>query len=190
MNVQQIIANRRTIDPDDFNGEIIADKDFREIMEAANWAPTHGLTEPWHFVIFKADACKTFGEIHARLFKENTSAEHFLQKKYDKILHRADNCSHVVVCANKRGTAKNIPNIEEICATSAAIQNILLAATEKNIATFWSTGGMCHTNIFKTYFGYEEEDSVLGILYLGYTNKPKPEAKRNTTIDTKIRYYQ
>jgi len=190
MNTQQTIAQRRTIDPDDFNGNIINDNDFKDIMDAANWAPTHGLTEPWSFIIFKADDCKKFGQIHAELFKQNTNPEHFLQKKYDKILHRADKCSHVIICTNKRGTAKNIPDIEEICATSAAIQNILLAATEKNIATFWSTGGMCHTNEFKHFFGYNDEDTVLGILYIGYTEKPLPAAKRNSAIEDKIRYYK
>jgi nitroreductase len=190
MNIEQIIANRRTIDPDNFNGNIIPDDDMQTILEAANWAPTHGHTEPWNFIIFKGEDCKKFGQIHATLFKNNTEPKHFLQKKYDKILHRADNCSHVIICTNKRGTANNIPDLEEICASSAAIQNMLLVATAKNIASFWSTGGFCHHPTFKAHFGYQEEDTVLGILYLGYSNLPLPAGKRNSNIETKIKYYK
>ncbi|MEZ5022407.1 MAG: nitroreductase family protein [Chitinophagales bacterium] len=35
------------------NGKTISDKDFMEVLELANWAPTHGFTEPWRFVLKK-----------------------------------------------------------------------------------------------------------------------------------------
>jgi nitroreductase len=187
--VSNIIKERRTIDPDVFNGKIVADDIIQKMMEAANWAPNHGQTEPWDFIVFKGENCKKFGEIHAELFKQNTAPEHFLQKKYDKLLHRADNCSHVIICTNKRGNSKNIPALEEICATSAAIQNMLLAATEHHVATFWSTGGMMHEDCFKRYFNYSAEDTVLGVIYVGYTNQPIPEGRRNTDGRAKVRFY-
>lgn len=183
------IKQRRTIDPEDFNGNYIDDAIIHQLFEAANWAPTHGYTEPWHFIVFKHEQCRQFGQIHAGLFKEHTPPELFLEKKYDKILHRADNCSHVIICTNKRGNSKNIPDIEEICATSAAIQNLLLAATAVNIATFWSTGGMCHHAAFKTFFNYKEEDTVLGVIYVGLTNEKNLIGKRTTTAMEKVVYY-
>lgn len=29
---------------------------LEQMLEAANWAPTHGRTEPWRFVVLGADA--------------------------------------------------------------------------------------------------------------------------------------
>lgn len=190
-SVFDIIKHRRSIDPDDFNGEMVADNIINQMLEAANWAPTHGLTEPWHFIVFKGnDACLKFGEIHANLYKDNTEKQLFLEKKYNKLLHRAAKCSHVIVCTNKKGNSKNIPVLEEICATSAAIQNLMLVATDNNVATFWSTGGMMHHNCFKSYFGYSDDDTVLGVIYIGKTDKPIPEGKRQTDITTKVSYFQ
>ena len=189
VSISDIIQQRRTIDPDTFNGKIIPDTVINNMLEATNWAPNHGHTEPWDFIVFKGEDCKEFGKIHAELYKNNTPKEHFLEKKYDKLLHRADLCSHVIICTNKRSNSKNIPDLEEICATSAAIQNLLLAAEANGVATFWSTGGMTHHNAFKVYFNYTEQDTVLGVIYTGYTEQPIPEGKRNTDYTAKVYYY-
>ena len=33
------------------NGEKVSDAEVQQILEAANWAPTHGKTEPWRFAV-------------------------------------------------------------------------------------------------------------------------------------------
>jgi len=42
-----IIKSRRTITPKDFNGNEVTQDEMRDVLEAANWAPTHKKTEPW-----------------------------------------------------------------------------------------------------------------------------------------------
>ncbi len=42
-----IIKARRTITPKDFNGNEVTQEELKDILEAANWAPTHKKTEPW-----------------------------------------------------------------------------------------------------------------------------------------------
>jgi nitroreductase len=186
MNILDTIKKRRTIDPDVFTGEIVPEQDIKKMLEAANWAPTHGFTEPWRFVVYNRNEVQDFGDFHAELFKNLTAPEHFLEKKYDKIKYRAKNCSNVIVCINKRGDKSNIPEIEELAATSAAIQNMLLVATANNIATFWSTGGMCYHDEFKKYFGFGDNDKVLGIIYVGKYDGEYPEGKRNSDWQDKV----
>ena len=189
-SILQIIENRRTIDPDLFSGEVVASSIIEQMLIATNWAPTHGLTEPWRFIIFTPEKVKTFGKMHADLYQRLTPEHQFLQKKYDKLLHRADKCSHVIVAYNKRGDKSNIPELEEIAATSSAIQNMLLVAEDNSVATFWSTGGLTHHNAFKAYFNYKEEDTILGVIYMGYTDLENPEGKRNSNFSNKVKYYQ
>lgn len=186
MNISEIIQNRRTIDPDLYTGEIVPDEIINSMLEAANWAPTHGFTEPWRFVVYSHDKVQEFGDFHAELFKKLTPVEQFLQKKYEKIKYRAKNCSNVIICVNKRGDKSNIPELEEIAATSAAIQNMLLVATANNVATFWSTGGMCYHPQLKEYFGFGEQDQILGFIYVGKYQGEIPEGKRNTDWREKV----
>ena len=73
-----------------------------------------------------------------------------------------------------------IPQIEEISATAAAIENILIGAAAANIASFWSTGGMTHKPAMKEFLGLKDEDIVMGIIYLGYTDNVHNRQKNNS----------
>lgn len=189
-SVLDIIKERRSIDPDKFNGKIIPENIIEQMMEAAHWAPTHKFTEPWDFILFKGEGCKQFGKIHAELYKKHEPEEYFLEKKYEKLLHRADLCSHVIICTMKRNLQHKLPEIEEICAASAAIENMLLVATANDVATFWSTGGLTHHDSLKKYFNYSAEDKILGVIYIGYAEDKCPEGKRLSLIAEKYRYYK
>ena len=90
----------------------------------------------------------------------------------------------------KRGTNPKIPEIEEIAATSAAIQNLLLGASANGLAGFWSTGGMTHHPAMKAHLGLQDEDRILGILYLGYTDAPPKEGKRFVPLTEKILWHR
>jgi nitroreductase len=181
MNIFPIIAdvihNRRSIKPVKMNGKKISDADVKEILELANWAPTHGRTEPWRFIVYSGQEVIAFCHEHAELYKRKTPAERFVQASYEKQCHNGDLASHIVVAVMRRGINEKIPALEEIAATAAAIQNILLGATGKGITSFWSTGGMTHQPAMKEYLQLREEDEVMGIIYLGYSDV-KTEGKR------------
>lgn len=38
----------------DMNGLRVSDGEVEQILEAANWAPTHGKTEPWRFAVLSS----------------------------------------------------------------------------------------------------------------------------------------
>jgi nitroreductase len=189
MIIEDLIAQRRITDPDDFNGEIIDDNHFLAMLEAANWAPTHGYTEPWRFLVFTPEKVKTFGALHAQVYKENTSSEQFLQKKYDKLFHRADKASHVVVVVMEYGSKSNILEIEEICAVACSVQNMLLVAANYNIASFWGTGGMCFHPMMAKNLMLTENQKILGFLIFGKTDNVLKSGTRNSPITSKTTYF-
>jgi nitroreductase len=88
----------------------------------------------------------------------------------------------------KRVPTHKIPEMEEIAATAAAIQNVLLSATSKGIATFWSTSGLALHPALREELGLGEEDKILGILYLGYTDEPFKEGTRMIPLSEKIEW--
>ena len=40
---------------------------LEQMLEAANWAPTHGRTEPWRFVVLSPDALQEMFSITDRV---------------------------------------------------------------------------------------------------------------------------
>lgn len=47
----QLIKSRRSIYPKHMTGDRVSTPHINAMLEAANWAPTHGHTEPWRFVV-------------------------------------------------------------------------------------------------------------------------------------------
>jgi nitroreductase len=183
--LSDIIKSRRSIKPAKMNGKKIPDEQVKEILRLANWAPTHGRTEPWRFIVYSGEKVKEFCHQHATLYKANTAAEKFDQANYEKQLHNGDLASHIVIAIMQRGSIPKIPALEEVAATAIAVQNILLGATAAGITSFLSTSGMTHHTAMKDFLELKQDDIVLGILYLGYSEE-KMEGKRQTGIEEKV----
>ena len=184
--VQQIIRNRRSTKPALFNGQSIPQEQVQQLLELADWAPTHAHTEPWRFVVYAGKAAQQFCADHADLYKSHTPADKFVTAAYEKQLHNGDKASHIIAVLMKRGDNPRIPVIEEVSAVSAAVQNILLGAETLGISVLWSTGGLTHHPALKEYFGLSEQDLVIGLLYMGYADNPVKEGKRIVPLQEKI----
>lgn len=184
--IQNIISGRRSCKPALMNGRKIDDSLIYKLLELADWAPTHAHTEPWRFVVFANEATQQFCKDHAELYKENTPAVKFETSKYEKLLHNGDNASHIIAVYMKRGTNPKITALEEICAVAAAVQNILLGASALNIAALWSTGGLTYHTAMKTYFNLNNEDHMIGLIYLGYADKAPKQGGRIIPLKEKI----
>jgi len=183
-----IIKSRRSTKPVQMNGNIIPDEQVEQLLELADWAPTHGNTEPWRFIVYTGEQAKTFCLQHAGLYMKVTPPEIFLQSNYNKILHNGDKVSHIIVAAMQRGKLSKIPVLEEEAATAAAIQNILLGATALGIASFWSTGGLTYHPAMKEFLQLRDENMVMGILFLGYADITQM-GKRNIPLTEKVKWF-
>lgn len=184
--VSEVIKSRRTIKPAKMNDRVIPDEVIMQLLELADWAPTHKHTEPWRFFVYGGEKAKQFASNHAELYK-STTGEKFQQEKYDKILANGNNVSHIIVCVMKRDAEERVPETEEICATAAAIENMLIAAAAAEIVCYWGSGGMTHKPEFKKFLGLSEKDITLGILHLGYSDFSF-EGKRVIPLSEKVKW--
>ncbi|MDB5116179.1 MAG: nitroreductase [Mucilaginibacter sp.] len=183
--ISTIIKNRRTIKPFMMNGKKIADEQITSLLELADWAPNHGLTEPWRFVVY-ADP-KVFCGEHAEMYKKNTDADSFNQSVYNNMAQQGDKASHVIIAVMRRGNLPKIPAFEELAATACAIENILLGATALNMASYWGTGGMILKPAMREFLNLQDEDEVMGVLYFGYANE-HPEGIRRVPLTEKVKW--
>jgi len=181
--IDQIIKSRRSVKPFMMNGGKIADAQVQSLLELAVWAPTHGLTEPWHFVVYSTPS--DFCHQHAELYKQYTPATEFIQGILDNLYGQGDKASHVIIAVMQRGNLPKIPAWEEVAAASAAIQNILLGATALNIASFWSTSGMILKPAMHSWLNLNDEDQIMGAIYLGYADE-YPKGVRKGALSEKV----
>lgn len=188
--IKTVIENRRSCKPAIMNGKKIKDSLVNDLLQLADWAPTHAHTEPWRFVVFAGNGVQQFCKDHAELYKASVPAEKFEQAKYEKIIYNGKAVSHMIAVYMKRGNNPKITVMEEICAVAAAVQNLLLGAAALNIAALWSTGGLTFHPAMKSYFSLADEDHMIGLIYLGYADDAPKEGKRIVSAEEKIEWRQ
>jgi nitroreductase len=181
-----IIQRRRSIFPISYTKAEIPFAVIRQILESANYAPTHKLTQPWRFIVFRNEGKAKLGEELARLYKMTTPAHQFLQKKHDSILEKAEQAS-CIITLNLKLHADKVPEWEELASLACAVQNMALTAEALNVGAYWSSPGMLAD--LKDYLNLDEQEKCCGLFYMGYHNEPPRKAMRES-IEEKIKWVE
>lgn len=183
-SIEQLIAKRRTIKPDKYTGNTVDDSLIERLLEAANWAPTHGYTEPWRFVVYTGEGKERLISMLHQLDIEDHGENEI---RYSKLRERVEQSSHVIGIGMKRGENPKIPVIEEAQAVAAAVQNMWLVASELGLGAYWSTGALGYDERVTKALGLNgPEDSAMGFLYIGEFNGEWPAGRRISTIESKV----
>ena len=175
-----IIKRRRSVFPASYIQKPISDELILQILETANYAPTHKLTEPWRFVVMKDEAKQRLGAELGRLYKEGVPAEKFMQKKYDSFGEKTDQAA-CILAINIQFHPDKLPAWEEIAATACAVQNIALTAEALNIGAYWSSPPMIDG--LGEFLGLAENEKCYGLFYMGYHNDEPRDANRSAIAD-------
>ena len=125
-----LIRHRRSIKPVDMDSLRMVERALlTQVLEDATWAPTHGLTEPWKFVVHQGAARQRLAETMQRIYRETTPTNEFREDKMKKMGENPLLASVVIACVMERRGGAKIPEIEEIEAVACALQNLMLSAT-------------------------------------------------------------
>ena len=138
--INELIRERRTIYPESYSDRKVHKEQIEVILNNAQWAPTHGNTQPWRFKVFMEEAARQelsegLGKLYLDLIPEDLQDN----LKLAKLMRRPLISSVVIAVCMKRQEEEIIPEIEEIEAVACAIQNMHLTCTAYGIGGFWST---------------------------------------------------
>lgn len=185
--VTKIIRGRRSLFVSQFKeNDPVDDGIIEEMLENANWAPTHKLTQPWRFIVYKGEGLKKFADYQANLYKMRAekNGTPFIEATFNKFMENPLKASHVIAILMKRTEGSGIPVMEEIASVSMAVQNMYLTASAHGLAAYWGTGGPTFWPEAREDFGLEGEDMLMGFFYVA---KPAienwPAGKRDSIAD-------
>ena len=180
-----ILQNRRSIYPYQFEkGKKIPDEIIRQVLENANRAPTHKLTQPWRFTVFTDKGLERFAKMQTEIYSQ-FAGENFKEKKLKNLSEYPLMSSHVIAIGMKRSTDVSIPETEEIIATSCAIENIYLSLTAYGLGGYLSTGGITYIKESKSFFNLEETDKLIGFFFVGFPQDSLIPLSKRASIDEK-----
>jgi len=167
VNLEQLAAARRTHKA--FGTEPLSRETLLDLLAVARFAPTHHLNEPWRFRVLgpaTLDALKrAAGEKEAR--------------KLDR--------APTLVLATVALTGDLAMDEEDVCATAAAIMLVLLAATERDIATYWRTPQVLRTKVGREAVGIPAGERFLGLLHFGSAER-EPAPREREPVESYVEF--
>jgi nitroreductase len=147
---------------------------IEQIIEAAGHAPNHHHTHPWRFIVLAGTAREELGEVMAESLRVRlqqsgqTATEADLAKERAKPLR----APVVIVVAAVPDTGPKAIEIEEVVATAAAVENMLLAAQSLGLGAMWRTGRPAYDPVVKRFLELPEQAHIVSFLYVGYPDLP------------------
>jgi nitroreductase len=180
--VNTLIRSRRAVFPQMYNKEEITDAEIKDILENANWAPTHKKTEPWRYIVFRGEALVSLGEWLAAKYRETaTKAWDCSDARYEKFLNRPLQCGCVLGICMLRDPAKRLPKWEELAALACSVENMWLTCTAYGIGAYWSTPGFVVDA--KDFPHLKDGWKCKGLFYMGRWDEQELPAKRGAIGD-------
>lgn len=175
MSIIEFIKRRRSIGK--MTAQVPTREQIERVLEAAIHAPNHHKAEPWRFFVLAGSARAEMGAIMAESLAQRMSdtTSEKAQASLAKERHKPLRSPVLIVVASEHPTQANVVDIENVEATSAAVQNMLLAAEELGLAAMWRTGDAAYNPKIKQWLGLASDDHIVAILYLGYAAITLPE---------------
>ena len=189
----QGIENRRSIrkyKADKINKELIED-----MIYSATLAPSAKNRQPWKFIVYQGKEKEKLVDV-MRQGINSEKITHALMKEWAFAIPDAENtvrimeeapCLIAVLNTNQKTPFEGIENekrIVEICdslSIGAAIENMILTATEHGLGTLW---------IANTCFAYKElvdfiktDNQLTGIVAIGFANEAPAKRPRKPFTD-------
>jgi nitroreductase len=167
VTVADVAAARRTHKA--FGPEPVPRETLLELLALARLAPNHHLTQPWRF--------RVLGPASLARLKDAAGASE--SAKLDR--------APTLVLASAALTGDLVQDEEDVCASAAAIMLVLLAATERGLATYWRTPAVVRTRRGREALGVPDGERVLGLLHFGSPER-EPAPREREPVDAYVEF--
>ena len=167
MTLAELAATRRT--HKEFGSAPVERDTLLELLAVARFAPTHHMTEPWRFRVLGP---QTLAGLKA-------CAGDSEAKKLDR--------APTLVLVSAALSGDLVQDEEDVCATAAAIMLVLLAATERGIASYWRTPAALRTARGREAAGIPSGERFLGLLHFGAPAR-EPNARERHDVSEYVTF--
>ena len=187
MDVFEAIEKRRSIKPEHMKPDAVDRALIERLLRAANWAPSHGHTEPWRFFVFtgraRMELCEAVASTYCDRGQDRLPDDDPRRLKLVKKMSCAPVILAIVVQPDPN--PKIVPH-EEIAATAMAVHNMHVAARALGLGAFWTSGAKVFHPKLAAFLGIAPPAQCIGLFYVGWPAIPWPESERGPVEDKVI----
>lgn len=152
---------------------------LENIMQAALRAPDHACLTPWKFVVCEKAGLDKLGEI----FEQAAVNADMDQKQIARATELPKRAPMIIVAIAKYQEHEKVPWVEQVASCACAVQAMQMAAVAQGFAGIWRTGSYAQNEDVKNAFELQENDEILGFLYLGTSAIKTPSPPKRESSD-------
>jgi nitroreductase len=188
----EAISNRRSLGIARVHADKPVDLALVErALQAADWAPSHGETEPWRFTVYTGDSRHALGDAFAEAYRLDAGEDGFKQASYEANRDRAVSApvwiSIGMEPALRSDGSLKMTEEDEVIAVGCAVQNLHLVANAMGLAGMWlSKNVFIHPHVAE-FVGIAPPARLLGFFFLGWPAIPWPAGERRPLAE-KVRW--
>lgn len=189
MDLFDTLARRRSVRK--YRSDPVPPADIARILQAANMAPSAMNHKPWEFLVVTGETILELGASFERVlerFRKTRGEE--LPAEMVTFSRNYGNAPVVVVVLC---TASDHPNFQRayLESASAAMENLLLAATALGLGTCWVTGPLEDESVLRRILEIPDDRTLVAITPLGYPEElPESHPAEDPDLAKKIRWIE
>ena len=180
-----VMANRRSFALKDITTDPVDHALIVQLLEAANWAPSHGKTEPWRFVIYSGAARQQLSDAFGSAFQALNPAQP--AGSAGELTQSQRVWQAPVWIALGMQPSQKMPEWEDLIAFGSAVQNMHLMASALGLASKWTSGAVVLHPSVATAVGFAPDTKLYGFFYVGHPAIAWPAGQRRPVAD-KVRW--
>lgn len=185
--ISELIGRRRAVFPKFYvPGKPVDRSIIEQLLENANWAPTHKRTEPWRFQVFHSEESRNqLADYFSDFYQKNTPAEAYSEEKRIAAGDNPRKAGAVIAIVLHPDPAANLPEFEEPAAVAMAVQNMWLTCAAIGLGSYWATPKAALSG--NAFFQLAPGERCLGLFYLAWHEMPADiQGKRGDVAEKTI----
>ncbi|OPX64305.1 MULTISPECIES: nitroreductase family protein [unclassified Methanoregula] len=193
MDVLEAIQKRRAIRqylPDPVNRE-----DILAVLDAANRAPSGLNRQPWEFVVVTGEKIFEMGANYRSTLDEYLShwdqspmRDFITREGFTRFAETYGGAPVVIVVLIPIDEKPNFRKAD-LESASAAMENLLIAATALGLGTCWMTGPLRDESALRRILAIPDDREIVAVTPLGYPEKiPRAPARIDADLTQKVRW--
>ncbi|MFA5254667.1 MAG: nitroreductase family protein [Methanoregula sp.] len=189
MELFEAIQTRRAVRK--YRPDPVPEDEIKKILDAANWAPSAMNRQQWEFIVVTGkETIRQMGVSFGAVIEEMTrnlpaSSGHgsLSREEFIRFAESYGGAPVVIVVLTDRADTMDFrrANLES---ASAAMENLLLAATALGLGTCWMTGPLRDEKALRKILAIPDDRELVAVTPLGYPAEVPPAPAR---IDPELR---
>jgi nitroreductase len=195
MDVFEAIRKRRAVRL--YRPDPVSREQVLALLDAANQAPSGLNRQPWEFMVVTNNKIREMGKSYHSTLTEylknwdvSPMRDFITRKDFIRFAETYGGAPVVIVVLVK---ADPLPNFRkaDIESASAAMENLLLAATALGLGTCWMTGPLRDEENLRRILTIPADREIVAVTPLGYPEKVPPAPPRiDPTLEQKVRWVE